>query len=118
MHGITCRLLFSREAARAGAIGGIRNHPSDNKACRDWKVVNSAPDMITTTRFPGTLNDKPSLTRGYTRDEQSAGQSHEIKDLYARDEARSCSRKFHPRLSKRSSSEIADKRHFCIRDFV
>lgn len=69
MHGITCRLLFSREAERARArIGGIQSHSGDNKACRDWKVVNSVPGMITTTRFPGTLNDKPSLTRAYTRD--------------------------------------------------
>lgn len=67
MHGITCRLLFSCEAE--SAIGGIWNHPvpGDNKACRDWKVVNSAPSMITATRFPGALNDTRPLTRARNR---------------------------------------------------
>lgn len=41
------------EAERA--IGGIRNHSvqGNNKACRDWKVVNSIASMITAVRFLG-----------------------------------------------------------------
>lgn len=52
--------------------------PGDNKACRDWKVVNSAPSMITGTRFPGALNDTPSLTRA-TREKPSQRRSREIR---------------------------------------
>jgi len=90
MHGITCRLLFSCEAERA--IGGIRNHSvqGNNKACRDWKVVNSTASMITTTaRFLGALNDTLSLTRSLV----TRGASNKVskarsrdKDLQARDE--------------------------------
>lgn len=63
-------------AKQSGAIGGIRNHPvrGDNKACRDWKVVNSAPGMITAARFPGALNDTLSLTRA-TREKRLKGEA-------------------------------------------
>lgn len=89
MHGITCRLLFSCEAERAI---GIRNHSvqGNNKACRDWKVVNSTASMITTTaRFLGALNDTLSLTCSLvTRsvsNKVSKARSRD-KDLQARDE--------------------------------